>query len=149
MDINTYEFDELTLISKEHIMDYFDNYRFFQDLEYIENAESILLRLSKEFDIIICSLGREMNLSLKRRWLFEHMPYADFIGIDVDTHSDKSCVDMSWAYCFVDDCSSNLFTSNCPRNILYGDTFSWNSDWQGLHLYNWTDFEKWIVRNNL
>jgi 5'(3')-deoxyribonucleotidase len=61
-DINTYGFDELTLINKDIVLDYFDDHRFFYKLEYMDNAKEVLEKLKEKYNITVVSLGKEMNL---------------------------------------------------------------------------------------
>ena len=65
-DINTYGFEELTLINKDMVLDYFDDHRFFYKLQYMDNAQEVLDKLKDKYDITIVSFGRQMNLHYKR-----------------------------------------------------------------------------------
>jgi 5'(3')-deoxyribonucleotidase len=44
-NINTWEFKELSLANKNIILDYFSDFRFFQNLEFMDNAYEILNKL--------------------------------------------------------------------------------------------------------
>ena len=147
-EINTYEFKELNLINKKIALDYFDDHRFFIDLEYMENAKEVLDKLKDSYEIIFCSLGRRMNLYYKEEWIKKYIPYAKFIGVDL-SQGDKSSVDMRGGI-FLDDNIKMLDSSNADIKLLYGD-YTWNED--KTHNYqrcfNWYEFKKFLENNRM
>ena len=146
-DINTYGFEELILINHNIILDYFDDHRFFIDLEYNENAKEILDELSDDYEINICSLGRKRNLFLKDEWISNNIPYANFIGVDL-SKGNKSSVDMSNCLMMLDDNIDMLHSANIKHKIIYGDELSWNKDniYNYPRCFNWYEFKKFVYK---
>ena len=144
-DINTYEFEELTLINKDIVLDYFDDYRFFIDLEYMENAKEVLDELKDEYEINICSIGRKRNLYFKYEWIKNNIPYANFIGIDL-SKGDKSSVDMSDYLVMLDDNIDMLHSANIKHKVIYGDELSWNVNniYNYPRCFNWYEFREYL-----
>lgn len=138
-DINTWDFEELALADKRYIDQLWNQPRFFRRLNFMDWAEEVLLILKDEYKIEIATLGNIPNLNLKRLWISEHMPYVEEMHlIDLNQHTHKSHVDMSNGIC-IDDTSINLTTSNAANKILFGDSYPWNLNWDGLRCYNWND----------
>jgi 5'(3')-deoxyribonucleotidase len=143
-EINSWNFEELTLASKEQINNYFDDSRFFEVLEFMENAKEIIEELSNTYYIVVCTMGTQANLKLKQDWLTKNLPCVDeFIGVDINEFKDKSHIDMSGSI-FVDDCSCNIETSNAECKILYGDIYEWNKEYKGKRYWNWTEIYKYL-----
>jgi 5'(3')-deoxyribonucleotidase len=55
LDIESWNFDECTLTSRQHIDDYFNNPRFFEVVEFMENAKEVITELSDTYEIVVCS----------------------------------------------------------------------------------------------
>lgn len=144
-DINTYGFEELKLINKDIVLDYFDDHRFFYRLEYMDNAKEVLDKLKDKYEITICSLGRKMNLYYKQEWISNHLPYANFIGVELDK-VDKAKVDMSGGI-LIDDNVSMLNSSSATCKLIFGDKYPWNSDNPNMYhrCWNWTEVEKMLL----
>ena len=144
-DINTYDFEELTLIDKYMLLDLFDDHRFFYQLDYMDNAEEVIDKLKDKYEVIICSLGRKMNLYYKQEWIRNHLPYAKFIGIDL-SESNKATVNMDNGI-HIDDNVEMLNSSSALTKIIFGDPYSWNIDNPNMYhrCYNWTEIEKMLL----
>jgi 5'(3')-deoxyribonucleotidase len=143
-EINSWDFKELTSATKEQINNYFDDPRFFEVLEFMENAKETIEELSNTYYIKVCTMGTQENLRLKQEWLNENLPCVDeFIGVDIDEYPDKRHIDMSGAI-FVDDCSVNIETSNADCKILYGDIYDWNKNYKGKRYWNWTEIYRYL-----
>ena len=145
--VNTWDFsDECKLAKKEEINDYFNREEFFdENLEFMENAEEIIYKLSERFDIYIVSMGNKPNLKYKKQWLNEKLPYIKgFIGCDFEEVSDKSSVNMEGSI-FIDDSANNLETSNAEILVCYGDIFEWNKNYKGKRCWNWYEVEKYLM----
>lgn len=127
--------------------DIFANKMFFEQCEFInDNTKDIIQKLSEEYKIVICSIGRPKNISYKVLWIEENLPFiTNYVMITNDTcKMDKSIVDMNNAI-FIDDVSANLFSSNAKYKICFGDIYEWNCDWQGKRCFNWTDIERLLL----
>ena len=141
-DINTWDFKELILASKEYLNQLWEQPRFFERLTFMDNAESALTVLKEKYDISIASLGTQPNEIGKEIWIHKHMPYIkNFYFIDVEKYPDKSHIDMNSAI-FIDDVSKYLRNTNANKKILFGDSYPWNDDWRGMRCYNWVEVLK-------
>ena len=132
LDINTWDFQECSCATADYINTYFNTPRFFERLEFMHNADYVLSKLSRHFDITIVSHGYSPNLKIKKEWVNKHITplvhktcVFDFIGVNLKEHTDKSCIDMSNGI-FIDDNISNLATSNASYKIVFGAVHSWN-----------------------
>ena len=141
-DINTWDFVELKASNPEYINHYFNQPRFFDRLEYMDNFEEVYKELIKHYYITIVSSGFSPNLRLKEMLIRSHLPDCSFIGVNLKKYKDKSHINMSDGI-FIDDSVSNLRTSNAMLNICFGDEYSWNKDWDGIRCYNW--YEVWKI----
>lgn len=141
-DINTWSFLECKCADHKYISTYFNQERFYKIVEYMDNAKEALERLSKKYEIIVCSMGSFANLVGKELWMKKNMPYAKFIGLNFKYHSDKTMVDMSDGI-FIDD-NMRYLNTNAKELICFGDKYEWNEDWKGKRCYNWIELEKYI-----
>lgn len=142
-EIESWDFDELDVASREHIDKYFETEKFFQLVEFMPYADFILDKLKDFYQVCIVSMGNGDNLLLKKQWCRERLPYAEFIGLDFSEHSDKAHIDMSDGI-FVDDVSVNLDTSNAQKKICFGMKYPWNENWTGDRATNWFNLWKQI-----
>ena len=142
-DIRRWDFLECNCAKSEYINTYFNQQRFFDRVEFMDNAEEILKRLSKKYEIIIVSLGYSPNLRAKEYWIKEHMPYAKFIGVNMKKYKNKNHIDISDGFLYIDDKSSNLNT-NAKYQVCFGDIYDWNEDWEGKRCFNWYEVEKYL-----
>ena len=144
-EVETWDFEELTCASADYINTYFNQPRFFRNMEYMDNAKEVIDNLREYFHITIVSSGYSPNLKLKEKWIGENMPYADFIPVNLKQYNDKSHINMSGCI-FIDDSIHNLTTSNAFTKICFGDLYPWNAGWNGLRLYNWKDVERFLLK---
>lgn len=161
--VNTYDFKECKLASREYINTYFNQPRFFKYLDFmpprkigfgftLSNVQSYLNVLKELFDITIVSLGCNPNLKGKIKWLENN--YLDkehgfnFIGVDMKKYKDKSHIDMSGGI-LVDDNASMLETSNASTKICFGDVHSWNDTWKGLRAKDWKELTYMLCRKEV
>lgn len=144
-DINTYGFEELTLINKDIVLDYFDDHRFFQNLEYMDNAKEVIYKLKDRYEIVVCSMGRKMNLLYKKEWIDKNLPFTKFIGIDLNKNSKQS-VDMSNGI-HIDDNVEMLNSSTAATKIVFGDLYPWNCNNPNMYhrCWNWTEIENLLL----
>ena len=143
-DIKTWGFKECQCASPEIIDTYFCTPRFFERLNFLENASSILWLLSYKFHIIIISHGHYPNLKLKREWIKKHFNFASFVGVDMDKYPDKSHVDMSNAI-FVDDLSRYLYSSNAKYKLLFGENPWEDNRWGYARCVDWIELYQQII----
>lgn len=146
-DIETWDFDELYLESREYIDSYFNQPRFFTDLSLMKGSKWLINKLHDKhnWEVIFCSAGSYPNLQLKRRWIDKNFSYADFIPVELPTYTDKSMVNMSGAV-FLDDSCKNLETSNADIKICFGKEYVWNKDWNGVRCKNWFETYEYLKR---
>lgn len=151
-DVTSWEFTECNLATYEEIDRYFGDERFFQRVKLYPSAGQVLRSLSHRYDITIVSHGYANNLRLKEEWvkdklfeeIFDNSCNAEFIGVDWETHNDKSHVDMSNSI-FVDDSIRNLETSSAKYKILYGEYMDWNNtNIEFIRCKNWLDLNNQI-----
>ncbi|EQB4340953.1 5' nucleotidase, NT5C type [Clostridium botulinum] len=142
--------DECPLEKQAEVI--FSNKDFFNNLEFMPNAKEIIEKLSKEYHIIICSIGTPENISYKSLWIKENLPcIKDTILIsNQECFMDKSIVNMKDCI-FVDDNANNLNSSNADIRICFGKEYSYNKDWDGTKAYNWKNLYKLVhqLQNNL
>lgn len=151
-DVTSWEFIECNLATYEEIDRYFGDERFFQRVKLYPSTGQVLRSLSHRYDITIVSHGYVNNLKLKEEWvkdklfkeIFDNSCNAEFIGVDWETHNDKSHVDMSNSI-FVDDSIRNLETSSAKYKILYGEYMDWNNtNIEFIRCKNWLDLNNQI-----
>lgn len=140
-EVNQWNFsDECPLLFESDLNDLFNSKDFFSIVEFMPWADEYIKELSDSYNISVCSIGSANNLKLKKKWLNENLSCVkEFIGIDLK-YKDKSHIDMSGCI-FVDDCATNLNTSNADKKICFGDVYEWNKDWNGIRTYNWSDLK--------
>lgn len=145
IDINTWDFTELSATTPEYVNHYFNQPRFFKHLDFMDNFEEVYLKLKEKYDITIVSSGYSPNLKLKELWIDENLPGCKFIGVNLKDYKDKAHIDMSDGV-FLDDSAHNLITSNAKVKICFGEEYEWNKDWTGIRLKNW--YEVWRYLEN-
>lgn len=150
--IRTWEFTELNCATPEYIDEYFNQPRFFEEVEYMPFAKLVLSKICEFCEITVVSSGNTPNLRLKEEWVKQNMPYASFIGVNMKQYSDKSHIDMGFVNSvFIDDLSENLRKSNASMKICFGGIYPWNSDWDGMRCLSWMDVLDYLqlgVENN-
>lgn len=146
--VDTWRFEELSLEPYSVIDRYFSQPRFFHNLEWMDNAEEVLLRLSEKYDIKVVSIGSHENLVGKQLWLLKNMPYAKLVPIIFGEHTDKSDIDMSDGALF-DDSVANLLNCNAQKKVCFGDVYSWNRNWSGDRCANWYDVEEYLRKEEI
>lgn len=124
------------------VLEIFETDMFFNRLDFFDpNTYEVLKELSEKYQIIVVTLGTLLNLSKKAIWLRNKLPFIkDHILLNNDNvEMNKSIVQMQGSY-FIDDVSSNLYSTNAEYKFLFGkDDFEWNRDWIGDKLANWTE----------
>ena len=152
-EINSWDFLELSLATKEVIDGYFNQQRFFDKVEMIPYAKEAIDYLSKFYNIVFVSHGEYLNLYLKEKYVNKNFPYAKFIGVELNKHYDKSCVDMSGeGNIFIDDIPKNIIGSNADIKICFGKDYEWNKNFCSdekdniYRLHNWIEVLNFIKK---
>ena len=146
IDMKTWEFKELSLANKDYILSYFGQPRFFEKVEFMDNAFEVISDLLKvEYEIYIVSMGTQQNLLGKEMWIKEHISDIHFVGIDMGQYKNKSHIDMSDGI-LIDDEKRYLDSSNAKTKICFGDTYNWNKEWEGVRCYNWYDVKRYMEK---
>lgn len=151
--VDTYNFEECTLASKDYINTYFNQPRFFYRLICMSNAALALNFLANKFDITIVSLGFSPNLKGKVEWLYNYYEIDDqlpfnFTGVNMKEYKDKSHINMSGGI-LVDDNARMLETSNASTKICFGEVHSWNDTWTGLRAKDWKELIAMLCRKEV
>lgn len=113
----------------------------------MDNAKEVLNRLKENYEIIIISMGVQPNLFGKEAWVKDHLPFAKFIGINMEKYKDKSCVSMSGGI-LIDDEQRYLNNSNANVKICFGDKYEWNESWKGKRCFNWIEIENYLMKGS-
>ena len=143
--MKTWEFKELYLANREYILSYFGLSRFFDNVEYMDNAYEVISNfINNGYEIYIISMGTPQNLLGKEIWLKENLPEVKFIGCNFETYKDKSHIDMSDGI-LIDDEEKYLNSSNARMKICFGDEYDWNKEWTGIRCYNWYDVKRYLT----
>lgn len=138
--------DQCPLAGRDKIDEYFNSERFYNGLQFMENAENIITKLSEKFEIIIVSMGNSENLRLKGIWLNEHLScVSEYLPVDFDIYTNKSHLDMSDGI-LIDDSAHNLESSNASLKILYGDIYDWNKNYKGIRKWNWYEIYEFLMK---
>lgn len=145
--IESWWFKECSLASEDTINGYFNTPRFFENIEFMPWAESVINDLKQYYKIKVVSMGCQPNLYGKELWLNSHFSDIEFVGIEFDGHdNDKSQIDMSDGL-LLDDRYDNLATSNAYMKVCFGDEYDWNWKWDGERVWNWQELRKLLIPN--
>ena len=82
-EVNSWDFIECECASKEYINTYFNTQRFFNSLTYMDWANEVLHELKDMYEITIVSSGYNPNLKAKEIWIQDHLPFCNFIGVNL------------------------------------------------------------------
>lgn len=113
----------------------------------MDNAKEVLDRLKDKYKIIIVSMGVKSNLFGKEIWIKDNLPFAKFIGVDMERYKDKSHIDMSNGI-LIDDEQRYLVRSNANIKICFGDEYKWNENWEGKRCFNWIELENYLMEGS-
>ena len=145
LKVNDYDFaDECSLLQEGDKTRIFESVAFFYLLDFIEpNTKDILQKISEKYDVYITTIGTIKNLCRKAQWLDLELPFIkNYILLRNENYEmNKSIVNMHDSI-IIDDVSSNLFSSNAKDKYLFGKTYNWNKDWNGLTFKTWDNIDK-------
>lgn len=113
-------FDKNPQAGAEIIKSFYDMDEFFDRIEIIEKDIEALKLLNNHFDIYICTLGTQKNISKKLKWIEDNIPFIrNAIGLRLNPFEHgKESVNMESSI-FVDDKKTNLISSNASEKVLY------------------------------
>jgi len=141
--VNVYNMKDQCSLIKD-VNEIFTNPYFFWTLQFInENTYTVLKKLNKKYNVIICSIGVAKNIAFKANWLERKLPFIkEYILISNNgCKMNKSIINMKNSI-FGDDIISNLKSSNAKEKFLFGQIYPWNEGWQGEHCLTWTNIEE-------
>lgn len=123
---------------EKNVGNIFGNNLFFDNLKPFPNAVEELLKLSEEYELIICSIGDFNNISYKSQWIKNNLPFIKtaILLSNEGCKADKSIVNMKDCL-FMDDHASNLYGSNAEIKLCFGKKFVWNEMWEGNWVTSW------------
>jgi 5'(3')-deoxyribonucleotidase len=133
-----------------HQEEIFSSEEFFKHVEFMADAKEVIERLSKEYEVIICSIGTLDNISYKSQWIKNNLGFIKNIILICNSvekggiRTDKSIVDMKNAI-FIDDHADNLESSNAELKICFGKEYEWNRNWQGQRCFSWREVENLLL----
>ena len=146
-DIQTWDLSELELLEYKDRIKYFEDKRYFKDLELREDFKDAIQKIynSGVYSITIITMGSEENIRLKTKFIQEKMGNIEFklMCLNTSKFRDKAHVDMQNAV-FIDDSVRNIETSNAKTKILFGDKRGWNKSYRGVRLDNWGDIIEYL-----
>jgi 5'(3')-deoxyribonucleotidase len=130
----------------EDVQEIFCSQEFFDNLQPMRGAFRELQILSSELPVMICTKGRNMNISLKAKYIEDHLGFVkDVIYTNTE---DKRLIDMKNCV-FVDDHIANLATSNATIPIVFGEVLPWNREWEGHRIPNWVVIRPFLKNLNI
>lgn len=138
-DIETWDFQECNCATPEYINTYFNQPRFFERAVWMPWCKEKLSELKSHYNIKIVSMGYSPNLVGKEQFFKEHLPFCEFIGVNMKQYKDKSHIDMGENAVFIDDSANNLIKSNARMKLCFGDVYDWNKNWDGIRCFNWNE----------
>jgi 5'(3')-deoxyribonucleotidase len=147
--VNRYDLsDQCPLVNtQDKVREIFASYEFWTWLTFMDGAKETLKMLSDKFNVIICSIGTNINLSRKAKWIDRYLPFINSCVLinNANNFMDKSIVNMSDGI-LIDDVASNLTSSNAKHKICFGKIYPWNENLpEGyLRAKNWIEVEKII-----
>jgi 5'(3')-deoxyribonucleotidase len=116
------------------------------------NAKEVLKELNNKYNIIICSIGTNMNLSRKAKWINQYLPFIKNCILINNGNSlmDKSIVNMKDGI-LIDDVGSNLISSNAKYKICFGKIFPWNAELPQdyIRIADWKDIENYLLKGDI
>ncbi|QGU94328.1 HAD hydrolase-like protein [Clostridium bovifaecis] len=150
--VNRYDLkDQCPMVA--HQEEIFSSKEFFKHLEFMPDAKEVIERLSKEYELIICSIGTLDNISYKAKWIKNNLEFIKnvvLISNNVEKggiKTDKSVINMKNAI-FIDDHGDNLASSNAELKICFGKEYEWNKNWEGQRCFSWKEVEDILLEED-
>ena len=113
----------------------------------------VLERLSKQYELVVCSIGVPENISRKAKYIAKWFPMIkeSILMMQTDCKMDKRIVRMrsntfnERPNVFIDDVSSNLKSSDADIKLCFGKTYEWNKDWTSYRVRTWQDVGNFLL----
>lgn len=144
-DLKDFGFKSIAPITNDEKMSLFESDEFFENLKLKDGVLNVIDKHRNNFNFIVTTIGSEKNLSKKREWLKEQIPFElDFVGIVNDRLSKKMiCMKKGIQ---VDDCMFSLDT-NAKVKILYksNNNFPWQKGYINkdvIVVNNWSEIDE-------
>ena len=144
-DLKDFGFKSIAPITNDKKMSLFESDEFFENLKLKDGVLNVIDKHRNNFNFIVTTIGSEKNLSKKREWLKEQIPFElDFVGIVNDRLSKKMiCMKKGIQ---VDDCMFSLDT-NAKVKILYksNNNFPWQKGYINkdvIVVNNWSEIDE-------
>ena len=145
--------NQMPLANKQDILDVFNSDFFFENCEFIPYAYNVIEKLnnSNKFNLHIVSIGTKENITKKRRWINENIPFIKNDNIILIERADCAMGKSQYLpkhseYIIIDDHEENL-KNNSKFKILFtpfGER-DYNKNFEGIRLNNWLDFELYCL----
>lgn len=137
-EVTSWNYTDLYPTSCDEVEQIFDSQVFFDNVDFIKDAEKYLTKYRKK--IIIITKGSVVNCLRKRVW-FDYMGFKDIPIISIPINLSKGLINMKNCL-LIDDSTVNLKESNATwkmQFIEYNDNKEreWQSNWKGYKLYGW------------
>ena len=144
--VNKWNFSDQCPLAVSYIENMFSSYKFFDLLKLMDNNTiQIIKELQNKYKVIVCSIGTPENISYKASWIKDILNIDDMILIAKNNAAiGKSIIDMSESI-IIDDHEDNLITSNANMKICFGETKSWNKNWKGIRVNNWSELKEFLL----
>lgn len=137
------------LKSTDEVLGIFEEELFFNLLKFInDNTYDAIKRLNEKYQIIVVSIGTPINLSLKAKWLHEKLSFIkDYVLVyNEGCKVSKEIVKMDYPNSiFIDDCTSNLDSSNAQNKIIFGKEYPWSQTNDYKRCWDWCEVEKELL----
>lgn len=142
LDNAVWGFSDVCPLAVDDVDEIFGTEELFNRLTFNHRAYEVLERLSKDYEIIVVSLGTYNNTSEKAKWIKKHLPFINesVLLCKNGVMMDKTVVNMKGGI-FIDDVKDNLDSTNASRKILFGRSMPWNVSWNGEYCATWEDIE--------
>jgi 5'(3')-deoxyribonucleotidase len=147
--VNRYDLaDQCTLVStQEKVREIFACYEFWSWLDFMDGAKNALEKLNEKYELFICSIGTNLNLSRKAKWIERYLPFIKkcILINNGNNTMDKSIIDMSGGI-LIDDVAKNLVSSNAECKICFGKIHPWNEELPNdcVRAETWSEVENYI-----
>lgn len=135
---------------QETMRSYYSSKEFFEYLEFFPDALDVVTKLTKKYNVIICTSAVPMNAARKVLWIEEHLPMVDEIIILINMSSKgygKSRVPMMEEdSIFIDDHPVNLHSTRASNKYLFAaHPTDYGQEWDGPVFTTWKDVEATLL----